>query len=222
MKWRRKSRCISGTWCTCECQCGTGSIKTSYPWIQKKKQTKSYFFSLRNYIRRSRIEKKEAHLAQNTEQNHQQHSASQAVSLIQDHLQLSPPRDSLRGWGIKKTNHSQLSAPWTSTPDLTGRETRPMGLDWKQESPCQARPSTPWHTWIRRWGYQEMCVCVWVGHVTQQTCLPECAKQFSTWVLTVKPQHPNQLLSHQRLKLCILPNYSRDVLRLTATGIIKK
>lgn len=46
---------------------------------------------------------------------------------------------------------------------------------------------------------------VWVGHVTRQTCLPECAKQFSTWVLTEKPQHPNQLLSHQRLKLCSYP-----------------
>lgn len=31
---------------------------------------------------------------------------------------------------------------------------------------------------------------VWRKHVIQQTCSPECTKQFSTWVMTVKPQTP--------------------------------
>ncbi len=53
-----------------------------------------------------------------------------------------------------------------------------MGLDWKQETLCQVVQ----HTLIDM--DKEVGVSgdmyVWVGHVTQQTCLPECAKQFST------------------------------------------
>lgn len=37
----------------------------------------------------------------------------------------------------------------------------------------------------------------------------------------MKPQHPNQPLSHQRLKPCSYPSIS-EMLRLAATGIIKK
>lgn len=120
-------------------------------------------------------------------------------SLYGAHLWGESARLGMKQQTTPKTLHS-------STADSAGRETRRMGLDWEKESACQAAR----HISIdvdKEVGVSGD-VCEWVGHVTQQTCLPECAKQFSTWVSTVKPQDPNQLLSHQRLKPCSYPSIS--------------
>lgn len=195
--------------CVCMCSWHLVYLWVSVAWLLYKdisalstetNQTMSYFF------RCCLWEVEKPHLAQTTVQNHCRHSASRAVSLIQDHLQLSPPRDSLLETGGYENKPLPTLSTTNPTPDWTGRETRPKGLDWKQESLCQVA----WHTLIdmdKEVGVSGD-VCVWVWHVTQQTCLPECAKQFSTWVLTAKPQHPNQLLSHQRLKPCSYPTIS--------------
>lgn len=121
-----------------------------------------------------------------------------------------------RAFTALTSEESQLDWGWNNkplpklhtAPQQPQLEGKPDGWVWtgKKESLCQAAS----HILIvtdKEVGVSGD-VCERVGHVTQQTCLPECAKQFSTWVSTVKPQDPNQLLSHQRLKPCSHPSIS--------------
>ncbi len=192
----RVPACVSGTRCTYEC--GGICTKTSHPWMQKR--TKQWVISFLWEITSEDSGLKNARLAQGAVQNRQQHSASGAVGLIQEHLQLSPPRDSLWDWGMKKqttpnTQHHQLHTR------LNWKRNQTNGLGLETGDPLPSGLTHPdRHGW--EGGGLSGDVHLWVGHVTQQTGLPECAKQFSTWVLTAKPQHPNRQLSHQRLKPC--------------------
>lgn len=121
------------------------------------------------------------------------------------------------GCGIKQTNHSRYSAPPAPPAPQrtwTGEGMSPKGLGWKQESRCQLAFQTlndvdkeawrgaPGDTWRSR-----------------RVC-QKCAEQFSTSVSTVKPQHPNRLLSHLRPKSTSRP--SAPVLRSSATAVIIK
>lgn len=76
------------------------------------------------------------------------------------------------------------------------------------------------HIRIRKKGYHYF-LYVQLQHVTQQACFPESTRQFSTWVLTAKPQQPSQPLSHQRPKSTSYPTIPKT-LHPTATKIIKQ
>lgn len=94
--------------------------------IQKRTKQCDFSFLWENVSENSGL--KQAGLAQ----NQQKHSANQEVSLTI----YSPftSENSLLDWGMKQTTPSTPPAP---DLDLTGRQTRPMGLGWKQESLCQ-------------------------------------------------------------------------------------
>lgn len=118
------------------------------------------------------------------------------------------------GCGIKQTNHSRYSAPPAPQHTWTGEGMSPKGLGWKQESRCQLAFQT----------LNDMDKEAWGGGSgdtwhSRRFC-QECAEQFSTSVSTVKPRHPNRLLSHPRPKSTSRP--SAPVLRSSATAAIVK
>lgn len=183
--WRKKvclceSECVSGTWCTYECGMAT---------VQRH-LTSQYFDDYLYVVSGKR--------------NHMKHdwkgSRQPPVSQKQTNLQLSPPRDGLLDCRIIKqtTAHHQLHTRlnWK-------RRNQIAGFWLERQAPPSKWPRSPWETWIRRWGYQMMCVC-WLD--TWLSSLSECAKQFSTWVLTIKPQ-PAIITS--KTKALLLPSYFR-------------
>lgn len=96
-----------------------------------------------------------------------------------------------------------------------------MGLDWKQESLCQVAQHAPIDEDKEVWVSGD--VRVWAGHVTRQTCSPECAKAIFHLSLDGETTTPQPAIITSKTKALLLPNYFRDVvLHLTATGIIKK
>lgn len=141
----------------------------------EKNQTMSYFFRCCLWeITSEDPGFRNARLAQTTVQNRRQRSARRAVSLIQERSQLSPPRDSLRDWGIKKqttpnTQHHQLRTR------LNWKRNQTDGFGLETGVPLPSGLAHPDRHEDKEVGVSGD-VCVWVRHVTQQTCSPECAK----------------------------------------------
>lgn len=100
--------------------------------------------------------------------------------------------------GRKNTNRSQHSGAAT---EHQTEEPRPAGLDWKQESLCQAGERAPTH------------VTVWARHVT----FLSVSKTIFHLSLDGETTTPHSAIITSKTKPLLLPNYLKDaVLRLTA------
>lgn len=156
MKWRRE-KCLyvhAHIMCVCECAAGTGCMylplwrdhctKGISSHLYKIKRIKQWLISVD--VVSGKLDQKlqgwKGSSDTSTVQNHQQRSASQPANLIQDQLQLSPPWDSLLDLNvIKKKKEMHTSS---STPDLTGRETRPLVWTGNRSPSAKWPSSTPW------------------------------------------------------------------------------
>lgn len=201
MDGRRNRGCVSGTWCTYEC--GGGCTKTSHLLNAGRNQTMSYFFfsgKLHQKIQKGRVKKKIKMPVwlkpQYKTANNSPLPAEQSAwykNIYSSHL---------HGIVCETEVWKNKPLPTRSTTRLNWKRNQSDGFGLETGVPL---PSGLAHPDRRGWGgggirrRRRMCgLDTWHG----RRCLPECAKQFSTWVLTAKPQHPNQLLSHQRPKPC--------------------